>query len=117
MSRPADHLLPQLTNTGATNCALTGYPKARFGGRDSSPPPAKETAPRTAITLSPGESAYAGVVLSAAEGTGVRGRRAKSLTLPGGQTAHPALPAGGVDVDDKVTVTYWLSSREAALTY
>ncbi|MGI5137946.1 MULTISPECIES: DUF4232 domain-containing protein [unclassified Streptomyces] len=119
VSRPTDHLLLTVTNTGATNCTLTGYPKARFGGADSSAPPARETRPRSAVTLSPGASAYAGVLLSAADGTGGHGRTVKTLTvaLPDGHTVHPALPGEGVHVDDKVTVTYWLSNREAALTY
>lgn len=119
VSRPAGRLLLTVTNTGATDCALAGYPKARFGGTDHSPSPAAATRPRTAVTLSPGESAYAGVVLSAADGTGAHGHRAKTLTvtLPDGPAAHPALPAGGVYVDDEPTVTYWLSDREAALTY
>ncbi|MER6129886.1 DUF4232 domain-containing protein [Streptomyces sp. NPDC001795] len=118
-SRPVNHLLLTVTNTGATNCTLTGYPKAGFGEEHSSPRPAPETKPRAAITLSPGESAYAGVVLSAADGTGRNGRTVKTLTvtLPTGPDAHPALPAKGVHIDDKLAVTYWLSSRDAALTY
>ena len=120
LSRALNHLLLTVTNTGATNCTLTGYPKAVFGDSPSAAPLAREQKPRsTRITLSPGESAYAGVILSAADGTGKRGRTAKNLTiaLPDGPAARPALPAKGVYVDDTVRVTYWLSSRDAALTY
>jgi hypothetical protein len=120
LSRPANHLLLTVTNTGAVNCTLTGYPKAVFGESASAAPLAREQRPRsTRITLSPGESAYAGVVLSAADGTGRRGRTVKTLTIaiPGGPAARPALPAKGVYVDDTLRVTYWLSNRDAALTY
>jgi hypothetical protein len=120
LSRPAGHLLLTITNTGAANCTLTGYPKARFDGAHSAARPAQETKPRSSsVTLSPGESAYAGVVLSAADGTGTNGHTAKTLTieLPTGPAANPPLPAKGVYVDDRPTVTYWLSNREAALTY
>ena len=119
VSRPVNHLLLRLTNTGTANCTLTAYPVARFGEEQSPARPAPETKPRTALTLSPGESAYAGVRLSSAEGTAphLRTARTLTLTLPTGPAAHPALPAKGVRVDDGVTVTYWLSSGEAALMY
>jgi hypothetical protein len=118
--RPANRLLLTVTNTGTANCTLAGYPKAVFGDSASAAPPAHTSEHRTTrITLSPGESAYAAVVLSAADGTGRGGRTVKTLTitLPDGRTVHPALPAKGVHVDGTLTVTYWLSSREAALTY
>lgn len=118
LSRPAGHLLLTVTNTSAVNCTLTGYPKAHFDEARSTPRPAQETKPQASITLSPGESAYAGVVLSSADGTGENGHTAKTLSidLPSTPPAHPALPAKGVYVDDKLTVTYWMSSREAVLT-
>ncbi|MFF4958950.1 DUF4232 domain-containing protein [Streptomyces sp. NPDC001222] len=119
VSRPANRLLLRLTNTGTANCTLTGYPRARFGEEPSAVQPAEETRPRTALTLSPGESAYAGVVLSSADGSAAHARTARTLTLtlPAGPAAHPPLPARGVHVDDAMTVTYWLSSGEAALMY
>ncbi|MGV9567020.1 DUF4232 domain-containing protein [Streptomyces sp. NPDC003480] len=119
VSRPVNHLLLRLTNTGTANCALTGYPRVRFGEGPSAVRPAEETKPRTALTLSPGESAYAGVLLSSADGSAAHARtaRALTLTLPAGPAAHPSLPARGVRVDDAVTVTYWLSNGEAALMY
>lgn len=118
VSRTVDHLLLTVTNTGATNCTLSGYPQVRFDGAPSSPRPVRETKPHTAITLSPGESAYAGVLLSAADGTGTRGHTAKTvtLTLPSGPAVRLTLPAQGVHVTEGPTVTYWLSSEEAALT-
>ncbi|MEU6098222.1 DUF4232 domain-containing protein [Streptomyces sp. NPDC047079] len=119
VSRPVDHLLLRLTNTGTANCALTGYPVARFGEAPASARPAPETRPRSPLTLSPGESAYAGVLLSSADGSAAHPRTARTLTLtlPTGPAAHPALPSNGVHVDDGLTVTYWLSSGEAALMY
>ncbi|MEU6371347.1 DUF4232 domain-containing protein [Streptomyces sp. NPDC046931] len=119
VSRPVDHLLLRLTNTGTANCTLTAYPVARFGEDGSPARPVPETKPRSALTLSPGESAYAGVRLSSADPAAAHSRTVRTLTLalPTGPAAHPALPAKGVRVDDTVTVTYWLSSGEAALMY
>lgn len=119
VSRPLNHLLLTVTNTGAKNCDLTGYPIARFGEAQSVPPVAESTHPQAVVTLTPGESGYAGVLLSAADGSGSNGYTAKTLVVgfAKGSSATPALPAKGVHVDDKLTVTYWQQSLDDALAY
>lgn len=119
VSRPLNHLLLTVTNTGAKNCDLTGYPIARFGEAQSVPPVAESTHPQAVVTLAPGESGYAGVLLSAADGSGGNGYTAKTLVVgfAKGTSATPALPAKGVYVDDKLTVTYWQQSLDDALAY
>lgn len=119
VTRPLNHLLLTVTNTGSKNCDLTGYPIARFGEAQAVPPVAEETHPQAVVTLAPGESGYAGVLLSAGDGSGGNGYTAKTLTVgfDKGSSAQPALPAKGVYVDDKLTVTYWQQSLDDALTY
>ncbi|MFI0968091.1 DUF4232 domain-containing protein [Streptomyces sp. NPDC021080] len=120
VSRPLNHLLLTVTNTGSKNCDLTGYPIARFSEAQSVPPVAEETHPQAVVTLAPGESGYAGVLLSAADGSGGNGYTAKTLEVGfsgGGRTARPALPAKGVFIDDKLTVTYWQQDLDTALSY
>lgn len=119
VSRPLNHLLLTVTNTGSKNCDLTGYPIARFGEAQAVPPVAEQTHPQAVVTLAPGESGYAGVLLSAADGSGANGYTAKTLVIgfPKGSSATPALPAKGVYVDDKLTVTYWQQSLDDALAY
>ncbi|MER5408645.1 DUF4232 domain-containing protein [Streptomyces sp. NPDC002769] len=119
VSRPLDHLLLTVTNTGSKNCDLTGYPIARFGEAQSVPPVAEETHPQAVVTLAPGESGYAGVLLSAGDGSGGDGYTAKTLVVgfAKGATSSPALPAKGVYVDAKLTVTYWQQSLDDALSY
>ncbi|MFG2369632.1 DUF4232 domain-containing protein [Streptomyces mirabilis] len=119
VSRPLNHLLLTVTNTGAKNCDLTGYPIARFGEAQSVPPVAESTHPQAVVTLTPGESGYAGVLLSAADGSGGNGYTAKTLVVgfAKGSSATPALPAKGVYVDDKLTVTYWQQRLDDALAY
>ncbi|MFF3585059.1 DUF4232 domain-containing protein [Streptomyces mirabilis] len=119
VSRPLNHLLLTVTNTGAKNCDLTGYPIARFGEAQSVPPVAESTHPQAVVTLTPGESGYAGVLLSAADGSGGNGYTAKTLVVgfAKGTSATPALPAKGVYVDDKLTVTYWQQRLDDALAY
>jgi predicted small secreted protein len=119
VSRPLNHLLLTVTNTGTGNCDLTGYPIARFGEAQSVPPVAEQTHPQAVVTLAPGESGYAGVLLSAADGSGGNGYTAKTLEIgfAKGRGATPALPAKGVYVDDKLTVTYWQQNLDDALAY
>jgi hypothetical protein len=119
VSRPLNHILLTVTNTGAKNCDLTGYPAVRFGEAQAVPPAAEETKPQAVVTLAPGESGYAGVLLAAADGSGRNGYTAKTLEVffGSGRSARPALPAKGVHVDDRLTVTYWQSGLDDALAY
>jgi hypothetical protein len=119
VSRPLNHLLLTVTNTGTRNCDLTGYPIARFAEAQAVPPVAEETHPQAVVTLAPGESGYAGVLLSAADGSGGNGYTAKTLEIgfDKGRSATPALPAKGVYIDDKLTVTYWQQGLDDALAY
>ncbi|WAU79012.1 DUF4232 domain-containing protein [Streptomyces sp. Qhu-G9] len=120
VSRPLNHLLLTVTNTGSKNCNLTGYPAVRFGEAQSVPPVFEDSKPQAVTTLAPGESGYAGVLLSAADGSGSNGYTAKSLTfhLKGSERVqNPSLPAKGVYVDDSIQVTYWQSTMDNALTW
>ncbi|MFE9810945.1 DUF4232 domain-containing protein [Streptomyces sp. NPDC005548] len=120
VSRPLNHLLLTVTNKGSKTCDLTGYPIVRFSEAQSVPPVAEETHPQAVVTLAPGESGYAGVLLSAADGSGVHGYTAKTLEIyfgDKGGSARPALPAKGVYIDEKLTVTYWQQDLDTALSY
>ncbi|HEY5835608.1 DUF4232 domain-containing protein [Streptomyces sp.] len=119
VSRPLNHLLLTVANTGSKYCDLTGYPKARFGGAQAVPAVFEETHPQAVVTLAPGESGYAGVLLAAADGSGENGYMAKTLvvTFDSGGTAAPALPTKGVYVDETLAVTYWQSDLSDALAY
>ncbi|WP_328495710.1 DUF4232 domain-containing protein [Streptomyces sp. NBC_00414] len=121
VSRPLNHLLLTVTNTGSKNCDLTGYPAVRLGAAQSVPPAFEDSKPQAVVTLAPGESGYAGVLLSAADGSGSDGYTAKSLTFyldAASQTpARPSLPAKGVYVDDSVRVSYWQAAMGDALSW
>ncbi|MES5819397.1 DUF4232 domain-containing protein [Streptomyces sp. RG80] len=121
VSRPLNHLLLTVTNTGAENCKLMGYPAVQFEGAQSVPPTFGDSKPQAVITLAPGESGYASVLLSAADGSGSNGYTAKSLAVgldsdPNG-AAHPSLPSKGVYLDDSIRVSYWQSTMADALTW
>ncbi|MEU5298682.1 DUF4232 domain-containing protein [Streptomyces umbrinus] len=121
VSRPLNHVLLTVTNTGSKNCNVIGYPAVRFGEAQSVPPVFEDSKPQAVLTLAPGESGYAGVLLSAADGSGSNGYTAKSLEVylnkDAGSAAKPSLPAKGVYVDDSISVTYWQQTMADALTW
>ncbi|MDX3132962.1 DUF4232 domain-containing protein [Streptomyces europaeiscabiei] len=126
VSRPINHLLITVKNTGSKFCDLYYNPTVRFGEAQSAPRVMEESQPQAVVTLAPGESGYAGVLLSSADGSGGKGLTEKKVVVhfqgqkPGsdaGAPASPALPAKGVYVDNSVAVTYWQSSMEDALMY
>ncbi|WP_432096911.1 DUF4232 domain-containing protein [Streptomyces sp. bgisy100] len=125
VTRPLNHMLITVTNTGSGLCDLYYYPAVQFGEAQSVPPVFEESKPQAVTTLAPGESGYAGVRLSAADGSGSGGHTEKSLAVSFfdarangvGPVAHPSLPSAGVHIDDSLRVTYWLARAEDALEY
>ena len=126
LSRPLNHLLLTVRNTGSRTCDLTYYPVLRFDEMQWVPQPDEATHPQAVTTLAPGESGYAGVLLSAADGSGDGGTTGKKLTLAfqgmtpnssGGASATPPLPAKGVYYDSSLRVTYWQQDRSDALDW
>ncbi|MFI6404977.1 DUF4232 domain-containing protein [Streptomyces sp. NPDC050548] len=126
VSRPINHMLLTVTNTGSKTCDLHYYPAVNFDDAQSVPPVIKDSQPQAVTTLAPGQSGYAGVALSGGnDGSGTNGGTVKSLSVyffDGNKNsispaATPALPSKGVYIDDSLRVTYWLSSVQDALTY
>ncbi|MFF3837399.1 DUF4232 domain-containing protein [Streptomyces sp. NPDC001930] len=117
VARPLNHMLLTVTNTGSASCDLLGYPVARFGEAQAVPPVIETTHPQAVVTLAPGESGYAGVILSAADGSGQHGYTTTSLTIgfTNGTIARPRLAGKGVYVDSSLRVTYWQNSMDDAL--
>lgn len=126
VSRPVNHMLLTVTNTGSKTCFLYAYPALRFSDAQAVPPVIEDSHPQAVTTLNPGESGYASVTLSAGDGSGTNGRTVKSLDVyfygrsgneSVGAAAHVALPAKGVYIDDSLTTTYWEQSMQDALTW
>ncbi|MER6460730.1 DUF4232 domain-containing protein [Streptomyces sp. NPDC001228] len=126
LSRPLNHMLITVRNTGTRTCHLTYYPVLRFDEMQWVPRPAEETHPQAVTTLAPGESGYAGVLLSAADGSGDGGTTGRRLTVAfqgttpnsdGGASATPSLPAKGMYYDSSLQVTYWQQDRGDALDW
>ncbi|MFB7253728.1 DUF4232 domain-containing protein [Streptomyces nojiriensis] len=124
VSRPLNHMLITVKNTGSKTCDLTYYPVLRFDEMQWVPAAQQQTRPQAVVSLAPGESGYAGALLSAADGSGEGGTTGHRLTIAfqgrtplsdGGASATPPLPAAGLDYDSSLSVTYWQRSSADAL--
>lgn len=118
VTRPLNHMLITVTNTGSKMCDLPGYPQLKFEGAQSVPPVIEGSKPQAVTSLKPGGKGYAAAILSAGDGSGGEGRTATSLQIGfegSDGMADAALQARGVHIDDSLRVTYWLSSSTDAL--
>ncbi|MFB6482089.1 DUF4232 domain-containing protein [Streptomyces virginiae] len=124
VSRPLNHMLITVKNIGSKTCDLTYHPVLRFDEMQWVPAARPETRPQAVVSLAPGEEGYAGVLLSAADGSGEGGTTGHRLTIAfqgrtplsdGGASATPDLPAAGVAYDSSLTVTYWQRGSADAL--
>ncbi|WP_116210642.1 DUF4232 domain-containing protein [Streptomyces olivoreticuli] len=122
LPRPVNHHLLTLTNTGTGRCIAYGAPWTTFGARQDLAGVVEDSQPQSTVVLNPGQSAYAGILLSSAEGSD--GHRAANIRVAlsdrdGGEqrSGHvlPALP--DTWVDNTVRVTYWQSDVDDAIRY
>ncbi|HWU10689.1 MAG TPA: DUF4232 domain-containing protein [Streptomyces sp.] len=122
--RPVNHMLLTVTNTGSKACYAYSYPFLKFGGAQSVPQVFEESKPQAVVTLSPGQSAYAGIRTSAADGSGTGGYSTKDLAVgfqdasAGSAGRMVSVPLGKETyVDSTLAVTYWQTGMEDALMY
>ncbi|MEU9200886.1 DUF4232 domain-containing protein [Streptomyces sp. NPDC048332] len=126
ISRPVNHMLLTMTNTGSKACNAYYYPYLKFGEAQSVPNTFEDSKPQAVVTINPGESAYAGVMTSAADGSGSNGYSTKDLSVSfqnrdgnsdntGSSVSVPL--SKSVHVDSSLTVSYWQMSMDDALTY
>ncbi len=123
VSRPINHLLLTLKNTGSGLCDAYYAPHLGFDGAQSVFPILEDSKPQAVVTLAPGEEAYAGIGLTGEPG---RSKLYKSKNLRvffakrnGSTYDKPAtlkLPAE-TTWDENGFVTYWQSDRATALTF
>ncbi|MFG3409912.1 DUF4232 domain-containing protein [Streptomyces sp. NPDC048142] len=122
VSRPINHLLLTVTNTGSKDCAAYHAPFLRFDDAQAVYPILNDSKPQAVVVLSPGEKAYAGIGLLGQPGEGEPVRSDNlGVTMvdrnsePKGE-ATVKLPAGTY-TDSLGFVTYWQSDVETALMY
>ncbi|GAU66590.1 hypothetical protein SSP35_03_02380 [Streptomyces sp. NBRC 110611] len=126
VKEPVNHLLLVATNTSGAACDLYEAPNLRFGTAQSPLTALPDSKPQAVVTLAPGQSGYAGVLTSSADGSGRNGRTMTSLSvsLAGrdgkgsvGGSAQVPLPGGSVYIDDSAWVTYWQSDMRDATAW
>ncbi|MBM7441571.1 DUF4232 domain-containing protein [Streptomyces sp. HB132] len=124
VKRPVNHMLLTVTNTGSKSCYAYSYPFLRFGEAQSVPPVVEDSRPQSVVVLDPGQSAYAGILTSSADGSGDGGYSTQELTVgfqgadgrSAGAMADVPLSAE-VFVDSTLAVTYWQTEMDDALMY
>ncbi|WP_206506532.1 DUF4232 domain-containing protein [Streptomyces chrestomyceticus] len=122
LSRPINHILLTLTNTGSTRCDAYHYPALRFDDAQAPTDVLQSSKPQSVVSVEPGRSAYAAVRTSDATGEAEGGRTVHSLDVffanrdgsYAERPAHPTLPKGTY-IDDSAQVTYWQSELDNAL--
>lgn len=124
LSRPVNHVLLTVTNTGSTACNAVGYPGIGYEGAQAVMAYDGNSVPQSVIALEPGQSAYASVRTSAADGSGEGGSQVKALRVSfqtnqggfnDGQVTVPL--AKSVWIDSSAVVTYWQSDFETATSF
>lgn len=125
VSRPLNHLLLTLTNTGDRPCYAYYAPKLRFDDAQAVFPILDDSRPQAVVTLDPGQSAYAAIGLTGEPGAGPAPRKATHLQVnfsgrnsegSSGTPVNLTLPSNTY-WDDNGFVTYWQTEMADALTY
>lgn len=125
VSRPLNHLLLTLTNTGDRPCYAYYAPALRFDDAQAAFPVLDDSMPQAVVTLDPGKSAYAGIGLTGEPGAGPSPRKATRLQVHfsdrsgEGSTGTPVTLTLPSDTywDDNGFVTYWQTEMTDALAY
>jgi hypothetical protein len=124
--RPINHALLTMTNTGSEPCNAYHAPLLRFDDAQAATAVDQDSRPQAVVTIAPGESAYASIMLAAADGSGTDGRTAAKLAVSfaprsgsGSTDAAPAVISLPADTytDTSTNVTYWQSTMDDALMY
>ncbi|MFJ8308851.1 MULTISPECIES: DUF4232 domain-containing protein [unclassified Streptomyces] len=121
VTRPINHILLTVTNTGKTACNAYDAPAVGFSNAQSPIAVDKETIPQAVVTLAPGGSAYA-MVRTQGEDDGSKAYNAGQVVVyfrgrvgmeSTGPSAYAALAKSVSVVDSQAMATYWQSDLSA----
>ncbi len=115
------HLMLVATNKSAKKCDVQNYPEVTLGDAKGHAPVKQGTAADEAVTLAPGEKAYAGIL---ATGGKMDTYPVKFMTVslgsPGGEAeaekpVKVKMPVTSFEADDGQRVTYWAGTEGLAM--
>ncbi|MEU1791807.1 DUF4232 domain-containing protein [Streptomyces sparsogenes] len=118
VKRPLNYAVLEVNSHAGVDCNVVGYPILNFDDAQAAIPVNEATKPQAVVTLAPGETAYAGIRLSAADGSGKHGYKATSLKVylqDSDDSKSVELPGGSLYLDSTAQVTYWQSDLANAL--
>ncbi|MFD4028298.1 DUF4232 domain-containing protein [Streptomyces sp. NPDC058576] len=122
VSRPINHLLLTVTNTGSKDCAAYHAPFLRFDDAQAVYPVLDDSKPQAVVTLAPGQEAYAGIALLGEPGENepVKSDNLGVIMVDKNNQAKGEstlkLPAETY-TDSLGFITYWQSDVENALMF
>ncbi|WP_031013684.1 DUF4232 domain-containing protein [Streptomyces sp. NRRL F-5727] len=118
VSRPLNHLALTVTNTGTRTCDAVGAPLVGFDHSQAPIRIVEESRPQAVVTLAPGESAYASVILTGEPGADTHGMTVRTIkvNLTADSMVTVTAPQGTY-VDDGAAVSYWQREFEDALQF
>ncbi|MER8046042.1 DUF4232 domain-containing protein [Streptomyces sp. NPDC094032] len=118
VTRPINHLVLTVTNVGSRACNALGAPSVGFDDAQAAIGVVEDSKPQAVVTLAPGESGYASVILTGEPGGDTHGRTVRTikvyLTSDSGTTVTAP---SGTFADDGAAVSYWQRTLGEALTY
>ncbi|MEU8761102.1 DUF4232 domain-containing protein [Streptomyces sp. NPDC048659] len=118
VSRPVNHLALTVTNVGKRPCNALNAPFVGFDEPQAAIRTVEESKPQAVVTLMPGESAYASLILTGEPGPDTHGRTIRTIkvSLTRNDSTTVAAPSGTF-ADDGAAVSYWQRTLEEALAY
>ncbi|MFE1343582.1 DUF4232 domain-containing protein [Streptomyces sp. NPDC058757] len=118
VSRPINHLALTVTNVGGRPCDAVGAPLVGFDHSQAPIRIVEESKPQAVVTLAPGESAYASLILTGEPGGDTHGTTVRTVKVNLTADSMVTVPAPeGTYVDDGAAVSYWQRELADALQY
>ncbi|MFE9043086.1 DUF4232 domain-containing protein [Streptomyces sp. NPDC012421] len=118
VTRPINHLALTITNTGGRRCDAMGAPLVGFDHSQAPIRIVEESKPQAVVTLLPGESAYASLILTGEPGGDTHGMTIRTIKVNLTTDSMETVTAPkGTYVDDGAAVSYWQRELEDALQF
>ncbi|MFE5796730.1 DUF4232 domain-containing protein [Streptomyces sp. NPDC056503] len=118
VTRPINHLALTITNIGGRTCHALNAPLVGFEDSQAPIRIVEDSKPQAVVTLTPGESGYASLILTGEPGEDTHGTTVRTIKVNLTADSMVTLKAPeGTYVDDGAAVSYWQQELEDALRF